>query len=736
MSLLTRLLLVLAGLGALRASATAQTGASPEARAQASQAHAPRAAALRALVDSAAERNRLVPPGLGGYRARLESEISIGNRRAEGMEMALSLEQVATTLTWDRTGAYTQEVVGYRTQAIAANPSTLGFFRSGWAIPSLYGNRLALLFGRDTSEAGARRSQRQGRDPLFAVHPLAADRARYYRFSGGDTVQILRTASREVQIVRVSVTLAPDVPDRSVVFVGDLDLDANRYHLVRMRGYFAVVGGPKPRFDLVRDAGLQGIAYVEAVNAEVEGSFWLPAYQRFEAQATSPTVGESRAVFRIVTQVRDRELFRAPAGVEVGSPGDTLAVRPFRLIVGAPDSVSAFRDWAHHLGEMTAETSAEDFNDVAPDRFNPAGPARARLETERFGDFLHVNRVEGIFTGLGGVMRFRDAAPGVTVRAALGYAWQEGTARGRLVVERRRAQTQLALRLQRSLDLTNDFRSPFDSGSTLGAVFGRDNYDYVDRRTATVQLLRLFGDRGQGQFRVETGLAEDRATTAHLSHALIGGRTFARANRAITPGTYQRTLVTLDLRPDVTLEYLRPGLGARMRYERGDGALTYQRAEARLTARTNRGPLTYAARLDLGVTTPNAPPQQLFELGQNQNLPGYGYKEFAGDQAVVARTWVAVSLPIWRAPVHVVDRVWLPPIAPAVALGVQSGWTRASTADALATVTALGSVPTGHPRTSASLTLRAFGGAIGVGIARTLDQPGPVRWIVEFGQRP
>ena len=137
-----------------------------------------------------------------------------------------------------------------------------------------------------------------------------ADRARYYRFSGGDTVQILRTPTRAVPLVRVSVTLAPDVPDRSVVFVGDLDLDATRYHLVRMRGYFAVVGGPKPRFDLVRDAGLQGIAYVEAENAEVEGSFWLPAYQRFEAQATSPTVGESRAVFRIVTQVRDRELLR------------------------------------------------------------------------------------------------------------------------------------------------------------------------------------------------------------------------------------------------------------------------------------------------------------------------------------------------------------------------------------------------------------------------------------------
>ena len=38
---------------------------------------------LRALILEAAEQNRRVPEALGGYRARLESEISIGNRRAE-----------------------------------------------------------------------------------------------------------------------------------------------------------------------------------------------------------------------------------------------------------------------------------------------------------------------------------------------------------------------------------------------------------------------------------------------------------------------------------------------------------------------------------------------------------------------------------------------------------------------------------------------------------------------------
>lgn len=690
--------------------------------------------ALRALVGEAAAINRRVPAALGGYRARLESEISIGNRRAEGMEMAVSLEQVASTLTWDRTGAYEQTVIGYRSQAIGAAFATLGFFRSGWAIPSLYGNRLALLFGRDTT---ARRRTRRGGEPTYAVHPLADDRERYYRYAGGDTVITIQAGDRRIPIVRVDVSLRPDVPQRSVVFVGELDLDASRRHIVRLRGYFAVVGGPKPRFDILRQAGLQGIAFVEATNAEVEGSFWLPLEQRFEAHATSSTIGESRAVFRILTRFIGRELTPPPAGVVVGAPDDTLRIQRFRLAIESADTLAAFRGWTRDIGSASSEVTAEDFADVAPDRWSATGPPRLTLETERLGDVVRLDRVQGIFTGLGLVHRFRDAAPGWTLRSAAGWAWAEGTARGRAVVEYRRGRDQTQLRVQRSLDLTNDFRSPFDSGSTLGPLFGNDNYDYVDRRSAMLQALRFVGARQQGQLRLEAGLAEDRGATRQLRRSPLGiGEPF-RPNRPVREGRYWRSGAILDWRPDVALEFLRPGLGLRLSYERGDGdVVRYQRLEGRFTARANRGRLALGARLDVGLVDPGAPPQQFFELGRNQNLPGYGYKEFAGDQAAVLRGLLIVNTGWLPAPIQLTQRFWLPAIAPALALGVQSGWTRASTPTALATTTLLGSVPTGHPRASASLTLRFFGGAVGVGAARPIDYPGEWRWIAEFGQRP
>ncbi len=690
---------------------------------------------LRLLVAEAADVNRRVPPSLGGYRAQLESEISIGNRRSERMEMSVQLEQIASVLEWDRSGAYRQTVIGYRSQAIGASIATLGLFRLGWAVPSLYGNRLALLFGRDTTEAVRRRRDRRGGDPLYAVHPLADDRERYYRYEGGDTVFTMRVEGREIPIVRVEVKLRDDVPNRSVVFLGELDLDASRKQLVRMRGYFAVVGGPKPRFDILREARLQGIAFVEAVNAEVNGEFWLPGYQRFEAHATSNTVGESRAVFRIITRYRDREILPPPANVTVGAPDDTLRVQPFRLVVEGMDSLSNYNGWRSDLGSANAQVSAEDFNDLAPDQWSTRGPPRFSVETERFLDVIRMDRVQGVFTGIGGVYRYRDAAPGLALRGAVGYSWNERTLRGRAIVERRRDRTLTQLRLTRSLDLTNDFRSPYDSGTTTGAFFGRDDYDYVDRRIAGLLVQRFLGVSQQGQVRVELGFAQDRAVQANWLESPVGLGAPFRLNRPADNGDYARGVLTLDWRPDVALEFLRTGAGSRIIYERGEGQLRYSRGEGRFTVRANRGKLALGARLDVGAVTPTAPAQQYFEIGANNNLPGYDYKQFAGDQAAVLRGQVYRGFGILGAPIRITSRIWWPPIAPGIAFNVQAGYTRASNAAARATVLRLGSEPTGHVRSSAALTLRFFGQAVGVGIARPLDYPGEWRWVFELGQR-
>ena len=123
-------------------------GAAPAAAAPADSTYATEA--LRALVARAAVENRRVPPAIAAYDARVESEIALLTRRPDGAEVFAQVEQMLSEVSWTRTGAYEQRVVGYRSQALGLSVSVLAFFRTAWTVPSLYGNRLSLFFGRDT----------------------------------------------------------------------------------------------------------------------------------------------------------------------------------------------------------------------------------------------------------------------------------------------------------------------------------------------------------------------------------------------------------------------------------------------------------------------------------------------------------------------------------------------------------------------------------------------------------
>ena len=90
------------------------------------------------------------------------------------------------------------------------------------------------------------------------------------------------------------------------------------------------------------------------------------------------------------------------------------------------------------------------------------------------------------------------------------------------------------------------------------------------------------------------------------------------------------------------------------------------------------------------VVGDSIPPQQLFELGENQNLPGYGYKEFAGNQAAVIRGLVMYPLPFWRSPAADSDDVVLPQRRTDVSFGAQSGWASATTDAARSAIRRLG----------------------------------------------
>ena len=716
--------------------------------------------AVRALVERASIQNRRVPDSLRAYVARAESELAIAARQADGVEQTFAVEQTANVVRWRRDGTYEQRVVGYRSQSVGFTLSAVGMFRQAWLVPMLYGNRIALLLGQPDSAARGdtprRRRARRG-NTTTAVHPFASDRGRVYRFSGGDTVATLRPGGREIPIARIHVEPQPERVTRpTTLFRGDIELDADRAHIVRMRGYFETVGRRPGTVTRLVASQIEAVAYVELENGEYDQQFWLPTYQRFEAQAAVPLLGEQRAILRVVTRFRQLEVNPSDTtlAASLDSLGsDTLCLVPHRLTFAPADSIDRYRGWTRDVGELAASVRADDFADIAPEAWRSTGPPLVRPRYENASDLFHYNRVEGAYTGIGVDARFRDAVPGLAARATLGWAWSERTARGRVRLERQRGPWSAFVRAGRTLDITNDFREPFDSGSTLSALFSVDDYDYVDRHHAMAGIARVLGRRGGVRLRLETGLGSDRYAKTRLADGpLARSDSGFRINRGVDPGRYAIASAKIEVHPEVNAAFVSPGVGAMLQADVADGDLSWQRIEMRAVARRTAGPFLVAARADGGlVFGERIPPQQLFELGENQNLPGYGYKEFAGNQAAVVRGLVMLPLPLWRAPLRV-GRWVFPAVAPMLSAGVQSGWARASNDAARESIARLGTVadsvmgqpgtvdgapmsrPTDGVKSSVDVRLRFFGGALSVGTARAIDRQQRWRFVFGFAQ--
>ncbi len=685
--------------------------------------------ALRAMVAAAAFSNREPPPEFRSYQARVETELSLIIRDTLGRERAAQIEQLAATARWQRMAEYDLHVLGYRSQSVGVPYSALSIVR-GWTVPSLYGDRLRLgaAFGR--SRAG------DSRDQVISVHPFASDRDQFYSFSGGDTVTVLRAGDRTIPIARIRVTPRSTDERRLGLFDGEVDVDASRNQIVRMRGQFVLIGERQGRSVTARLPGIVAVAYGEFVNAEIAGRYWLPTFQRTEFQASVALLGQTRSVFRLVSRFAD-------FAIDTGALVTDSAARPRIVVTYAPaDSLSRYHDWRQELGVATSSVTTDDFDDIGPDSWRPGGAPRLDLVPVRTSEMLRFNRVEGFYTGLAATLQFRDAAPGLSAGAFGGWAWSERTLRGGVRASLKRGSWTFATRAERSLDRTNDFGLPLDDGGGIGALVGSiDDNDYVDRKTALFAVTRVFGGVDAGLATLQLGVGDDHAERARLLRGVFHGGSF-RPNRGAANGRYAIGEADVELHPNVTGDFVQPGIGARLHYEGGAGDLDWQRIELGLSARRYWGPLSIAAHADGGIVVARAPPPQtLFELGGVETLPGYDYKEFAGDRAALFRTFASVRFPVWRTPIHVFRNLYIPGVSPGIGAGAQGGWTEISSEGARAAVEALGvgwssepvSRPTDRIRATVGGGLTFFSDILHVGFARPVDRAARWRFVVGIG---
>ena len=689
--------------------------------------------ALRALVARAAAENRQPPAALKSYRSRIETELSLLIRDTLGRERSAEVEQLATDASWTRGDKYDLHIVGYRSQNVGVPYSTLSLVRA-WTVPTLYGERLSL---------GAYFSRSRRTDSLVAVHPFSSDRDKFYRFSGGDTVATLRAASRTISIVRIHVRPNLRGNTRLGAFDGEIDLDAERAHIVRMRGQLVVSGGASDRRSaIIQRVGVVAAAYVEFVNAEINGAYWLPTFQRTEFQASFPLFGQARPVFRLVSTIGAITVTDTGALTAAATTAAvTVASVPRVNVSWAPsDSVNAFGAWQHDLGTLSSSVHADDFDDVAPDAWRTNGPPRIDLLPTNMTRVLRFNRVEGLFTGLAPSIDFRTLVPGLNAGVFGGWAWAENTARGGAFVTRRRGNAIYGIRAERSLASTNDFMPPLGDDPGFSALLGSvDNFDYVDRRSATLSFTRVIGSFDRGLATVQFGVANDRGERTRISHGLFGPDDF-RSNRGVAEGTSFVGIADLELHPNVTGEFVQPGVGGRLHVESGRGDLDWTRTEVELSARKYIGQYSFAAQADGGLVTGGVPPpQKLFELGGNESLPGYDYKEFVGDRAALFRTFASYRFGIWQRPQRFWRSYMMPGVSPGIAASIQGGWTELSSAGAALAASRLanGAVPvpraTNGMRATMGAGLTFFSDVVHIGVAQPVDRAAHLRFVAGIG---
>lgn len=701
--------------------------------------------ALCELVARAAVVNRR-PGNLAHYTATVESEVAVITVRPDRIDSPDAVEEFRSRVAWHRDAPFERHTIGYRSLNAALPVAPVRYLLMGTIVPLTYGDRFAVLprnVGRDSLGAHALDT-----DLVYAIHPLATDREEFYYFVRADTGDARLQDGRTVRVVRLEVRPRGMPRERRLLFTGVLQVTLDGLHLVSMRGRLDASG---PVFTVERAFRLvrkPKETFIHLENAPDSSGTWLPRYQRFEYQGARAPGGRAPALRSIAHFYGVRGVPLAPA-----APDAFEAVAGFILTTASADSLRRFRGWDQDIGAASNALDVADFNDVR--QLMGPEPTRVFVPAPRDSESVaRYNRIEGIYLGVPVTLAPGGDLQGLFVHGNAGYAIWENVVRWNVALGIDIGAAGIEAYGGRRLEVTNKFRNQFDQ-TAFGALFARDNWDYLDRLEAGTTARIGIGRRNL--LAVAAGYASDRPVERNMTRApFVEG--YLRRNRGIYEGDYFHTALILDLNPDVSPVFVKNGIGGRLLYEGGIGKLNFQRLEARVVARQDFDAVSFTLRAHAGITFGDSiPPQQLYELGGAVQLPGFDYKQFAGDQAALLRLRLTRALPFLQTPFVVGNGVALPALTPSVSLGLQTAWTRISNASAQRSVDALGllyddrtdqpvldpgtgqplpaSVATEGLQTSIDVRAGFFNDALALGVAQGLGSAGHFAIFVAVGRQ-
>jgi hypothetical protein len=488
-----------------------------------------------ALISRAAARRASVEAdtGLRDFEARAHGFVFFLGQLGEGLAAPprlIKADQLALEVYWQAPGRSKQRIVGWRDRRDL--PTDIQYHRDHLGIVTNgFGNRIRIGEGDEVRDV---------------PHPLAPGAGQWYDYAIVDSLTI-EIPQRLVRVHEVWVRPKDPAAPR---FVGAVYLDAFAAELVRMRFQFTRSAYLDPSLEditIVLDNGLWN------------GRYWLPQRQEIEIRRHTTWLDlPARGIIRGRWEI-------GPYRFNVGL-ADQLFAGP--EIAAAPVEVRRAYPWPEPLERALAETAGQRTLDLAEVRAAVRELASARVLTglpaarpgaASMSDFLHVNRVEGVALGAGGVVRLAGGA--LAVRGFGSYGLSDKRLKARGALERPGSWGGVALEAGREIRDVGDepLITPLFNSFTAQEL-GRDYGDYVlEERVRLVVRRRV----GGATVRASGGIERSRSVAA-LATPVTG--TF-RPNPALGAGRYWVGRLSVARRPWVLPP--QPSLGFELQAEGG-----------------------------------------------------------------------------------------------------------------------------------------------------------------------
>ena len=233
--------------------------------------------ALCRIVAEAARVNA-APGRLASYTARVELEASVISVKDEVVDGPTAVQQVATDVSWERNGPFSQRAIGARSRFSAVPISGMRYLLIGWIVPLTYGDRFPVFGKQSGGDVALAAPADIDPELIYAVHPLASDRERYYRYVSADTRR--RGISRRSIPARsfASGSSRFRIPtDRHLLIDGEIDLDLATLQTAAIRARLLATGEPYKIAGVLGSLHMPPSYFIELVNTPDSSGTWIPA---------------------------------------------------------------------------------------------------------------------------------------------------------------------------------------------------------------------------------------------------------------------------------------------------------------------------------------------------------------------------------------------------------------------------------------------------------------------------